>query len=243
MKSRIQLINAIIKAANFKNYLEIGTRDGTSLYNISCKNKIAIDPNFIISKKEKLKRKIFDLKNARKTYYFEQTSDAFFQKEANTILQKIGNIDISLVDGMHTFEQALKDVLNQLKFINDRSVIVLHDCFPVSEPASYSYNSQDFHRRFEHPKWSGEWNGDTWKTITYLLKKYPNDLDVFVFNTDYGLGIVQRKNNKPLDKNIDYSIYDEISKLTYDDLMRDPTKYIKLTPQSDIFTFIEKFKY
>ncbi|MCJ7934330.1 MAG: hypothetical protein MUW56_11995 [Chryseobacterium sp.] len=83
--NRVRLINSIIQKANFKKYLEIGTRSGTSLYAVNCKNKIAIDPNFIIPKLEKLKRKVFDIKNGRKTHYFEMTSDDFFEKKKNSL--------------------------------------------------------------------------------------------------------------------------------------------------------------
>ena len=240
--NRVRLINSIIQKGNFKRYLEIGTRSGTSLYAIGCKNKIAIDPNFIIPKTEKLKRKIFDLKNGRKTHYFEMTSDDFFERK-KSFIKTFGNIDIALVDGMHTYHQALKDVLNILPFMNEKSVIVMHDCFPVSEPSSTAYNSEEFLAKEKHPDWTGEWNGDTWKSILYLLKKYPMDLDVFVLDTDYGLGIVQKKHNLPLNVELDTDLFRQFIPYTYQDLKKNPEELIHLKPKDIIPSFINRFHY
>lgn len=62
------------------------------------------------------------------------TSDAFFNNIPKIIIQK--GIDVVLIDGLHTYEQSLKDVLNTLNYLTNNEIIVMHDCNPPHEPAA-----------------------------------------------------------------------------------------------------------
>ena len=88
--------------------------------------KIAVDPAFKLSERT---RKLAAEK-ARATRYFETTSDAFFENETAFLERR--RVDVALIDGLHTYEQVVRDVENTLRYLRDDGVIFLHDCNPRS---------------------------------------------------------------------------------------------------------------
>jgi len=224
--NRIELIQEIFKKNNFKNYLEIGTETGHSLMPIKAKNKIAIDPQFKIVLAKKIKWVLLDPNNL-KNRYFQETSDDFFLKRKE-FLGKFGQLDVVLVDGLHTFRAALNDVINSLKYLNPQGVIIMHDCLPPHEAASIPVLPATFEEQQKINGWTGTWCGDVWKSIIYLRRNCSDILDVCVLNTDYGLGIIRMKNNKKLELKIDENSYNEIDKLTYTDLTKNLKEFINI---------------
>lgn len=43
--NRIDIINGLITKNNYKNYLEIGVRDGSCFHAINCGHKMGVDPD------------------------------------------------------------------------------------------------------------------------------------------------------------------------------------------------------
>ncbi len=227
--NRKVLIQKIFDKTNFENYLEIGSRGGRSFLPLRAKNKIAIDPVFNISffKKMKWRMKVPDNAN---NAYFEETSDDFFLKRKE-YLNKINHIDVALVDGMHTFRAALTDALNILKHLSSNGIIILHDCLPPHKAAAFSTKSH-FPTKEEQASiegWTKEWCGDVWKSIVYLRRNFPEQLEAYVLDTDYGLGII-RLNTEINEENlvINESAYDEVDKLLYEDMIKDTQSYLGL---------------
>ncbi|MDZ4758789.1 MAG: class I SAM-dependent methyltransferase [Bacteroidota bacterium] len=224
--TRIELINQIFDQTDFTNYLEIGTEKGFSLLPIKCKNKISVDPFYKIKLRTKLKWLIKIPANFNNKY-FEETSDDFFDKRKK-VLQDFGSIDIAFLDGLHTFEASLNDVLNSLKYLNPKGIIIMHDCFPPHKAAGLP--TRDFPRDDEQQVegWTGEWCGDVWKTIVYLRTNLSEHLDVCVINTDYGLGIIRIKSKNDTDLSIDKKSFDEIDKMDYDAMIQNGASMIDL---------------
>jgi hypothetical protein len=238
--NRIKIINIIFKQTNFKNYLEIGCRTGGSFLPINAHNKIAVDPEFKIPFQLKVKwilKNPFNLLNK----YFSVDSDMFFSQEKK-YLKKIGNIDVVLVDGLHTFKTSLNDVLNSLQYLNKDGIIIMHDCFPKHELAALPlniYGSIDAMKKIEG--WGGDWNGDVWKTIVYLRRMLSAYLEICVLDSDHGLGIIRPKIN--FDKKqllIDETVFLEIDKLSYKDLVKDTKSMINLRNSDYVFNIIEE---
>jgi hypothetical protein len=223
---RVMLIQALIRKYHFKNYLEIGVLNGYVFFQVRCTKKIAVDPYFRFRRLDKLKaigNNLYNIGNK----YFEKTSDAFFDSDAPRILRK-GLIDISLVDGMHEFRFALNDANNSLKYLNPDGVVILHDCNPKSEDAACSYNE------WEERGFAGEWNGDTWKAITYLIRNRP-DLEVFTADCDYGLGIITKaKSPRKIGSQVSF---EEIDRLSYKDLEQNRVEFLNLKPARYLRSF------
>ena len=108
--TRIEVLNAIIKKKNVTNYLEIGVNRGKCLFNIvGPKNRFAVDPFFNFNLWKKVKAGIKNSANF-KNQYFEVTSDDFFAN--NQTLLSENKLDLTFIDGLHTYKQSLQDTLN-----------------------------------------------------------------------------------------------------------------------------------
>lgn len=238
--NRITLIQRIIQEAKFNKYLEIGSQSGKSLLPIRCKHKFAVDPKFSIPFEKKLKWLIKNPLNIR-TKYFKETSDDFFSKR-KSMLDKNPGFDVVLIDGLHTFEAALKDVLNSLEHLNSDGVIIMHDCYPPNIAAATPANSYEDASKMGIAGWTKEWCGDVWKTIVYLKKVYSDSLETYVINTDYGLGVVRIKKKLNLPVNIDKKMSDNINEMSFEEMAQNPKTIIGLRDKDYTEVLINEFK-
>ena len=157
--TRTKIIQEIINHRNYKSYLEVGCDNDENFSKIQIANKIGIDP----------------LKGGT----LRMTSDEFFIKNDQ-------NFDIIFLDGLHTYEQTIKDIDNGLKFLNTNGVIIIHDCLPKK-----IWNQIV-------PRLYGHWNGDVWKAIVH--SRTYDHADTYTCIADHGLGVIfKRKNRNKLD--------------------------------------------
>ena len=226
-----EIIQAFLNASSGKSYLEIGVCQGESSRSIRAREKIGVDPKFNLKRESLIKK----LKNRiilkEKELLFEMTSDDFFRCEKEHYR---GKIDIALIDGLHTYKQSLNDVLNALDCLAPNGAIVMHDCNPSSEAMAYPAFSYQEAAKLNLPGWQGFWCGDVWKAVVHLRCCRP-DLNVFVLDCDYGVGVVTR--GKP-ENPISFSLSD-IRAFTYQDLDRKRQQLLNLKPPAWFEEFIE----
>jgi hypothetical protein len=235
--NRIKIVQKALGGRAKPLYLEIGVSHGLAFQRITADEKIAVDPAFRISARS---RKLADSK-ARATHYFETTSDAFFANE--TALLDGHGVDVAFIDGLHTYQQALRDIENAVRFLRDDGVIVVHDCNPghasIAFPAA---SNEDF--RAQHRWWDllrtqngwlyyGAWSGDVWKAIVNL-RSTRKDLRVAVLDCDFGVGIIRK--GAP-ESTLSYSA-EEIDALDYADLVADRKGLLNLKPPSYLGEFL-----
>lgn len=229
---RLKVIQKIIDCKNAQTYLEIGVEGGDVFLKIKAREKIAVDPKILITKKSRW-RAIFKYFYNISNKYYEMKSDVFF--ETKTYFIKNG-LDVVFIDGLHTYEQTLRDVHNCLKLLKEDGVIILHDCNPVSESAAYPADSWEQTESFELEGWTGEWSGDVWKTIVYL-RSTRKDLKIFVLDCDYGIGIITKGTPENM---LTYS-KEEIDNFFYRDLERNRERMLNLKSTDYLEKFIENF--
>ena len=232
--NRVTVVQKIIDNTKAKTYLEIGVLAGDTFLRIKIKNKWGVDPNFEI---EPLKKFRYYFKNPFNIFneYFNMDSDTFFAKEGTRSAGCV--VDVALIDGLHTFSQSLKDVENTLKYLNEKGVIILHDCNPSSEAAAIPAQSISEVQKINPPGFNGVWNGDVWKTIAYL-RATRKDLRVFVLDCDFGLGIITREAPENMLK---YSA-EEVHNLSYRDLSKDRQSLLNLKDVSYFKEFLKRMK-
>ena len=137
------------------------------------------------------------------------TSDEFFKSNKK-------NFDLIFLDGLHTYEQTIKDINNSLNFINDKGVIIVHDCLPKK-----IWNQVV-------PRIYGHWNGDVWKAIVHT-RTY-NHADTYTCLADHGLGIIfKRKNKYKLELQID-----NFKNLRFSDYYNNHKKFMNLINYNDL---------
>ena len=101
------------------------------------------------------------------TRIFATTSDHFFESQDLTVLLDGRKVGMAFIDGLHTFDQALKDFVNLERHADPRAVMVFHDVLPLDEISSARVRASDF------------WTGDTWKIVPALRRARP-DLTLFI---------------------------------------------------------------
>ena len=225
---RIEVVQRIIDRKKARRYLEIGVANGTNFFRIRARRKTAVDPYFEFSAKRKVE---WVLKNPRNLFarYCECPSDDFFASAGPA-----DRFDVVFVDGLHTYGQSLRDVVNSLAHLEERGVIVMHDCNPQSEAAAHPAESFAQAAASNLPGWEGSWSGDVWKTICYL-RSQKVDLRVFVLDADGGLGIATRgEPESPLQLT-----EEALDRMTYDDLARDRKSLLNLKDESYLFEFLK----
>ena len=190
---RWDLIQHIINKYNYTSYLEIGCDKDQSFSRIKINKKIGVDP---ISGGT-----------------IRDTSDNFF-------INNKDKFDIIFIDGLHHYEQVIKDIYNSLDILNDNGHILIHDCLP---------------RTIAHqaiPRYRGSWNGDVWKSIVELRTK--SNLEVFTCEIDFGVGVIRKKNNtNPLDIKIN-----DFKKLKFKDYYHNNKEFMNVISYDQILKII-----
>ena len=102
-KSRVEIVQKIIRLKNYNSYLEIGTFKDELFNSVECNKKIGVDPAFGGN--------------------MRMTSDEFFKNNKE-------KFDLIFIDGLHHYNQVKKDVINSLEVIKDGGIILMHDCLP-----------------------------------------------------------------------------------------------------------------
>ncbi len=114
---------------------------------------------------------------AAETRLFPTESDAFFARDAEAALGG-APIDLAFIDGLHVFEQALRDFIHVERRAARDSVVLFHDCLPLDRATA------------SRTRATGFWTGDVWKIVPALAEHRP-DLTLFVIPTyPTGLGVV-----------------------------------------------------
>lgn len=172
---RWDILNSLIDKFSYSSYLEVGTQNPHSNFNkINCKNKISVEP---FPKFDGID--------------FVGTSDEYFNQ-----LDENEKFDLIFIDGLHHYEQVLKDIDNSLVHLNENGSILCHDCLPHTE------------RMQLREDLGGEWTGDVWKAM-FILMKTRNDIKLRVIDTDYGCGLIRKETQdiKNFDDELTYEFY------------------------------------
>lgn len=178
-------------------YLEIGVRLGDSFRYIKAREKIGVDPC----------RTKPMLKLRRGESFFEMTSDDFFHGPAVQLFTE-KKADVCSVDELHTFRQALADVLNAAKILRSDGVIVLDDVYP---------DTADKACPIAHGR---PWNGDVWKAMALLRSTQP-DWEIYSLPVDEGVGLI-----RPHDRPAHAIAFEQVARydyMPYEALAADPT--------------------
>jgi hypothetical protein len=186
-----QVLNSIHRILEPANYLEIGVHKGISLQQTRRGTPcIGIDPSPDIGHQLRPEAKIYEL-----------TSDEFFARYDPSDLFG-GPIELAFIDGLHLFEQVVRDFINVEAHSTTDTVVLLHDCLPLDEVTASRDRTTDFY------------SGDVWKAALVLRRLRPELEMVTVRTAPTGLCLVRGLD--PADRRLDGAM-PEIT-ATYTDL-------------------------
>ena len=205
----VRLLRALHENVRPKFYVEIGVSKGVSISVAGpATDAVGVDPMPQIARR--LPANIL---------IFAETSDAFFAAyEARAQFAK-RKIDMAFIDGLHLYEQALRDFINVEKRAAGTGLIALHDCIPFDNIAA----GRDYHAPY--------WVGDVWKCLAILMDHRP-DLHIEIVGAPpSGLVLVSKLNpdSRVLDERSD-SLVRDYGPLRFADWETNYAKRIKLIP-------------
>ena len=134
-------------------YVEIGVRTGASLA-LARADALGIDPEPAISVTLPASARVV-----------EQASDAFFAS-----WQPDHRVELGFVDGLHQFEQALRDFM-ALERVSDRAGVIVIDDISPNHP-----------RQASRQRCTRAWTGDLWK-LHEVLRRHRPDLTLLALDT------------------------------------------------------------
>jgi predicted O-methyltransferase YrrM len=148
----LRLLHVMLRPAS---YIEIGVASGATLALASPRTRsIGIDPQPMPTANQPA--------NAR---LFEMTSDEFFACHDLTSIVGSDHFDLAFIDGLHLFDQVLRDFASLEHYASKSSIILIHDCLPRDRITSERKRTTTF------------WTGDVWKS-TLCLRELRHDLHI-----------------------------------------------------------------
>jgi len=155
--NRIALVNLLVSQKADCAYLEIGCAANDLYDSVPALNKTGVDPQ--------------NGGNVRKT------SDDFFHTNESFF-------DVIFIDGLHTYDQVRKDIINSIKFLKPGGWIAFHDVLPR--------NWMEHHVPYIG---LGSWTGDVWKVAFELTQT--DGIDFKILKIDCGVGVLRLTKDKP----------------------------------------------
>jgi len=162
MVTRGDIVQSMLDLFEAPSYLEIGVDHGLTFNSVVAQHKYAVDPDF------KFGTHVMEIAG-RSVLHFALTSDAYF---AGPCASRV--LDVAFIDGLHTFEQTLRDLLNVQAHLQRHGVIVIDDVNPSSFHASLpdvgeAFRVRDYQARY-HPEMANnlDWMGDVYKLVFFI---------------------------------------------------------------------------
>lgn len=218
---RSDLINEVLSLFVDPNYLEVGVWRGDTFLAVSARSKVGVDPSFQ-----------FDTQPVHASLLFEMASNEYFATKA-TIAEKF---DVVFLDGLHTYEQTLTDLLHAVDRIKEHGVLIIDDVLPDSYPASMRSEADclRFRQALNDP--GTHWMGDVFKLVFFI--------DTFMLGWSYCTvaethGQVVMWREPRLSGSVVSETAEEVANKTYSDTVMHRDRYA-IKPLSDILISLKE---
>lgn len=153
---RNDVVQGVLDLFPAPHYLEIGVFEGVTFHGVKAARKVAVDPAFQFDHVAAAARD-------NDCVYHQVPSDEYFGSLANG-----ERFDVIYIDGLHTFEQTLRDLINALALIRTKGVIIIDDIFPTSLAAALpDFREFKVARKLTGTK-AKHWMGDVYKLAFFI---------------------------------------------------------------------------
>ncbi len=175
---RSDVIQGLLSLYESPEYLEVGVHHGVTFHMLTAARRVAVDPDFR-----------FDLVQARATNpdasYHSIPSDDYFSH----VIGADEKFDVIFLDGLHTFEQTLRDLLNAIGHIKPGGAIVIDDVLPNSYAASLPTWEMNIRYRNVRGITDDSWMGDVFRLV-YFIRDYLRHFSYATTNEQHGIAIL-----------------------------------------------------
>jgi hypothetical protein len=150
-------LNVLIRDCHFRSYLEIGVFEAETFVNVIARRRCGVDPN-----------PLFDaVLMPRGSSFAVSTSDDFFRN-----LRRSKRFNIAFLDGLHTFEQTYRDLINAFAHVTN-GVILIDDTVPSDEYSAIPDRVASYRARDAAGLAGRPWHGDVWRVVMMLERHHP----------------------------------------------------------------------
>lgn len=178
---RSNVLKRLTKLYDEPRYLEVGVGRGITFERVPAARKVAVDPLFRFDHEAKAR----ELPEAT---YHPVTSDEYF----NRIIEPDDVFDVIYLDGLHVYDQTLRDLLNALEHLQPRGVIVIDDTRPPTYLASLADRELFFQLKRATGSTEKQWMGDVYRTVYFIAAMCPH-LSYATIANNHGQTVVWRK--------------------------------------------------
>lgn len=214
MMKRNEVIQAVLDCFESPAYLEVGVFHGQTFHKLEAAEKVAVDPNFR-----------FDVDAARaenpNAQYHRLPSDAYFATCEGRFFEVV------FLDGLHTFEQTLRDLMNAVAHLAPGGVIIIDDVKPTSYGASLPELGQIKLVKAELNE-DNNWMGDVYRLV-YFIESFMPSYDYATVAENHGQLLMWRAPRH----SIEYRSVESISRKTFADLLHE-IDVLKIKPLAQI---------
>ena len=199
--------------------MEIGVNQGETFLGVNASRKVAVDPKFLFD---------VDYAKTREPHseFHETTSDDYFA----SIDVGRERFSVVFIDGLHTFEQTLRDFTNAIHLIQDDGIIVIDDVIPSTYQASLPNQSDAFIIKAFTQSNDNSWMGDTFKLVYFIHSFFPT-YELRTISDNHGQAVVWKAAYVRSGFH-EYSILD-LANLEFLDVVKRTAEYSK-APFADI---------
>lgn len=138
-------------------YLEVGVWRGATFDKVPAARKVAVDPAFRLDPPA-------GERDEPGTDYHEVTSDEYFAG----LVGRDELFDVIFLDGLHVYEQTLRDLMNALDHLQPDGVVVVDDTHPPSHLCSLPDRDEYFAVRDYIGETDKRWMGDIYKLVWFV---------------------------------------------------------------------------
>ena len=179
--ARWQVMRRLTKLYDAPRYLEIGVCRGKTFDKVPAARKVAVDPAF------RFDHEAMGAAHPEAEYH-PVPSDDYFSRHAGPDDQ----FDVVYLDGLHIYDQTLRDLLNALEHLQPRGVVVIDDTVPPTPLAAIRDRADFDAERRRTGSTRNEWMGDVFKVV-HFIQAYCPYLSYATIANNHGQTVVWRE--------------------------------------------------
>lgn len=220
--TRKRAVQGLLKLFPEPSYLEIGVNEGATFTKVKARRKVAVDPAFL-----------FDVPEAAAAHpgseFHEITSDEYF----GTVVDPDERFDVIYLDGLHTFEQTLRDFTNAVHHLAPHGAIVIDDVCPVSYLASLPDRENYFRVRDFLEVTDKSWMGDVYRLV-FFVETFYQHMSYATIADNHGQAVIWRERRTE----VPHRMVRDTGELTFEEFVlgRD---HMNLMPYRDILARVQ----
>lgn len=155
--SRPQVLRQLCRLYAESRYLEVGVWKGRTFDKVPATRRVAVDPVFKLEPPH-------TERDEPGTEFHEMTSDDYFAR----VVGREEQFDVIFLDGLHVYEQTLRDLMNALDHLQPRGVVVVDDTHPPTHLCSLPDRDEHAAVRDYLGETDKRWMGDIYKLVWFV---------------------------------------------------------------------------